>query len=851
LPTTFPHTERLHAILCSLFITMKTISCWSHAGVLLAQVWLCVPEHLMPQECDFQTHISNTPADDSESDFLDLASMSLLQQHMAPEVSRLNATAAELSIHEVISNSRSYSNVSEQDMSYVSSRGSQDNEQSGSYNTDTSHPASFKIKLDGSANSKGNPRAENRTSKTRVKHGAGTAHQPRGVEIWNASVPWETMQEGHPGGVHAHTSSGKVRWANVSHMSFPSAILLTLVAYPALLMFATLAISVIMGMILCTAARRNFESSSTGGSLLAQSPGQDGHFTDFGYSRRIVHGCDFILPVLETSLLPPTVSWIYEAWMLLCRTIPFLTVFGLTFALAFLSRSHPQEVFAILKVMTTGCMFAQCLYLATFAPLGLMSMQKTMNTYQAGTLKGDRKDSSACTLHVCHWVIIPQYLESEDIVSMVLASISKAKGACSSIGVMLAMESREAKAVEKANYLKQRFDGKFRDLIATYHPAGLPNDPPGKASNVAWAFTALLKHLQSTDSSSEHVLITVADADSNFYPAFFEALEDRYVEEDPDKRKYCIWQTPIFHVKNYFRQPAPVVVGTVLTSMFEVATLADPNAARFPYSTYSLTLDLAKEVGGWDPMWIAEDWHMGIKAFLFTFGKVVIKPIMLPTINYTPEEATWWGTIQARWVQAKRHSLGFSDLAFYFMTLPLLVAHALGEWQSGRESKQPHTVLMRKLFGIVIRGVPLVIKIINTHVILGVGATYAILVYVLQVLMLNEFPAERTVEHLLDRTNFIPVALVTASQICTVITSCHFLWAYKLLKPAVDREKSNSVCFSSSLSHFVYIVFSMLVCGLLFFVASALATWRAAISVAVSKTFTYEVAPKPAKQTTT
>merc|ERR1711874_33377 len=109
--------------------------------------------------------------------------------------------------------------------------------------------------------------------------------------------------------------------------------------------------------------------------------------------------------------------------------------------------------------------------------------------------------------------------------------------------------------------------------------------------------------------------------------------------------------------------------------MSELAVLSDPNAIRFPYSTYSLSLQLAIRVGGWDADWIAEDWHMGIKCFLMTLGQSRIQPIFLPTINYMPEDKTWLSTLHARWSQAKRHALGFSDMSYYFMMLPLLFCH--------------------------------------------------------------------------------------------------------------------------------------------------------------------------------
>jgi hypothetical protein len=42
---------------------------------------------------------------------------------------------------------------------------------------------------------------------------------------------------------------------------------------------------------------------------------------------------------------------------------------------------------------------------------------------------------------------------------------------------------------------------------------------------------------------------------------------------------------------------------------------------------------------------------MFLKCFLNTGGKVTVVPILLPIVNYTPEDDTWWGTIWARWVQ--------------------------------------------------------------------------------------------------------------------------------------------------------------------------------------------------------
>ena len=95
--------------------------------------------------------------------------------------------------------------------------------------------------------------------------------------------------------------------------------------------------------------------------------------------------------------------------------------------------------------------------------------------------------------------------------------------------------------------------------------------------------------------------------------------------------------------------------------------LASRTSTALPYSTYSITSNLAYRVGGWDPDWISEDWHMFLKCFLHTSDTppVRVEGIFLPVMNYTPEDSTYWKSLLARWEQSKRHALGISVLLFH------------------------------------------------------------------------------------------------------------------------------------------------------------------------------------------
>ena len=53
--------------------------------------------------------------------------------------------------------------------------------------------------------------------------------------------------------------------------------------------------------------------------------------------------------------------------------------------------------------------------------------------------------------------------------------------------------------------------------MATYHPPGLPNETPGKASNTRWAAQRLWAFMEKEGLPEERVILTVADADSDFH----------------------------------------------------------------------------------------------------------------------------------------------------------------------------------------------------------------------------------------------------------------------------------------------------------------------------------------------
>mmetsp|Transcript_105776 Transcript_105776/g.297962 ORF Transcript_105776/g.297962 Transcript_105776/m.297962 type:complete len:675 (+) Transcript_105776:62-2086(+) len=373
------------------------------------------------------------------------------------------------------------------------------------------------------------------------------------------------------------------------------------------------------------------------------------------------------------------------------RMLPALVIYGGTLGLLMCAVCRYRWGVLLSLTLYTVYMFIQSAALLVFSLAGIIKVWNASNTRwyteycrfregaerpcEARPLSLEWKDSSDLDWHdVLHIVMLPSYKTPVQVLEETLQALEKFDLATTCMGVVLAFEQHEEGIVEKARLLKAKFEGRFRFVLVSFHPPNLPNHMPGKSSNECFAFQTLCSELERNHGIHRHdprVVITVMDDDSEFHENYFEALTYHFVTTPSTRRYITTWQPPICHFKNYLRQPLLVRVSSLFATLSELAALSNPMDCHVNYSSYSLSLALASAVGGWDPDYLAEDWHMYAKCSLMTAGRVRCEPIFLPLLNYTPEEDTYLGTCHSRWEQAKRHALGVSELVYVIQGLYL------------------------------------------------------------------------------------------------------------------------------------------------------------------------------------
>jgi len=439
---------------------------------------------------------------------------------------------------------------------------------------------------------------------------------------------------------------------------------------------------------------------------------------------------------------------------------------------------------------------------------------------------------------IVHFVLVPNYKESYEDLCMTLDSVKSSGIATKQICMVLAMEERETEAAEKADSLIKKYRDHFLNIVATYHPQGLKNEMPGKSANTKWAANEVFnKVMPEMGVALQDSIITIADADSDFHKEYFAALTYYFIsaggpQNETPQRYLTIWQAPILHMKNYIRQPAFVRMSSFLTSDHALANLSDPNAARVPYSTYSISASLAKSVGGWDPDWISEDWHMALKCFLGTGGRLKVVPIFLPILNNTPEGSTWLTTVQARWTQAKRHALGFSELVFFNEHFPHIFKRIDGRWQRA-------VYAWRSVF--------LMVKLLMIHLFMALFWVVSPLNGVVVAYFNHHQLAEGSnINSWTFLINCVFQAICIVNFFFIFVVSVAL---YEAVKSRVTGADQNlSIWWRSTLLHLVALIPQSIAMGPWVFILGGLAEWIAALKSAKTHKFQYITASEGAKQ---
>lgn len=301
----------------------------------------------------------------------------------------------------------------------------------------------------------------------------------------------------------------------------------------------------------------------------------------------------------------------------------------------------------------------------TMSALSLMAHYRIKASQRNDWLADAKTQAHFDDVH--HIIVIPTYKEPITTLQRTLTGLLQQTFPLKRIHVILAFEEREGdEARAKAKQLQAEYGEQLGHLWASYHP-DIEGEVKGKSSNVSWAAKEAKRNLIDATADSKHPVkieyatITSEDADVIFDPQYFSCLTYEFLRSE--KRYNRIWQGSIRFYNNIWSVPAPI---RVLSSIFSVTQMfiLMRRDRLINFSSYSMALQLADEVGYWDTDVIPEDYRMFFKIYFAKQGDVEVDPIFLPIFADAAEAHGWWSSMMNQYEQIKRWAWGVSDDAY-------------------------------------------------------------------------------------------------------------------------------------------------------------------------------------------
>lgn len=265
---------------------------------------------------------------------------------------------------------------------------------------------------------------------------------------------------------------------------------------------------------------------------------------------------------------------------------------------------------------------------------------------------------------VYHMVMLPTYKEGYDIIRATLRSLKQNTFPTNRMIVVLGGEEGDREHFEKvARHAQQEFSHTFLHIEVTLHPKGLPDEIPGKGSNLNWMGNHMVKVLedQFAHVDPEKIVVSAFDVDTIADPQYFSYLTYLYCTvENPTRSSY---QPIALFSNNIWTATAPVRIGAFGTTFWLFGELTRPDRL-WTFSSHSMPWVMLKDVGFWQKDIVSEDSRIFMQAFLHYHGEYRVTPMFLPVSMDAVIGTNFLDSMGALYKQMRRWAWGVEHLPY-------------------------------------------------------------------------------------------------------------------------------------------------------------------------------------------
>lgn len=264
-----------------------------------------------------------------------------------------------------------------------------------------------------------------------------------------------------------------------------------------------------------------------------------------------------------------------------------------------------------------------------------------------------------------HLVFLPTYKEDIVVIRDTLERLVSGPYPANHIMVTLAGEERDKENFERiAEQLSKEYKNRFLQFFITVHPKNLPDEIPGKGSNLNWSGQQVALRVEQLGFLPEDVIVSSFDVDTLIHPQYFSCLTYLYLSSSAPTR-HSYQPIPLYN-NNLWESPAAVRVAMFGTTFWLMTELSRPEG-MMTFSSHSMSLRMLVDVGFWQKDIVSEDSRIFLQGLIHYHGDYHVTPMYLPVSMDTVMTGNYWKALVALYKQLRRWAWGVENFPYMVM----------------------------------------------------------------------------------------------------------------------------------------------------------------------------------------
>lgn len=261
-----------------------------------------------------------------------------------------------------------------------------------------------------------------------------------------------------------------------------------------------------------------------------------------------------------------------------------------------------------------------------------------------------------------HLVFLTLYNEEWRVVRPSLQSIADSVYDSERFVVVIAGEQRQ-----KENYedilarAKREFGDAFLDIVGVLHPEGLPDEIPGKGSNLNYAESRMRQYADEHGWNYDKLIATMFDIDTVVHPQYFVYLTYLYSTHPSPTRSS--FQPIALYNNNMWESPSLLRIMAFGTTFWMFTSLARQDAL-VTFSSHSISFRALVDAGFHEKRIVSEDSRIFYQCLLAYDGDYKVTPMYIPVSMDTVRDDSWLISLKNLYKQQRRWAWGVEHVPY-------------------------------------------------------------------------------------------------------------------------------------------------------------------------------------------